>query len=74
MATSILKEDFLSFTSLLSQKGRLSAQPKSSLGISNLGFRVLMCAVAGTAIFLSSQLSVTLGHNLLCLSLELSLE
>lgn len=41
----------LSFSVLLSHKGRLSTQPNLSLGTSNLGCRVLMYAEGGTNIF-----------------------
>lgn len=40
MATYISKEKCLSFPVLLSQKGRLPAQPNFYLGTSNLGFNV----------------------------------
>lgn len=73
MATYISKEKCLSFPVLLSQKGRLPAQPNFYLGTSNLDCRVVMYAKGGTAIFLS-QFSATPGHYLLCWRLELSLE
>lgn len=52
-ATCISNEGCLSFALLFSQKGRLSAQPNSSLRTSNLGLRVLMYTIGGTVILLS---------------------